>query len=97
MYLLCYDISKDGDGAYVFDSIYPEQTNAAFIIEIDKFQELEIDYDASNKDTYVQSNPLFSVLSGMIITYNKEFIEEPKIIEYIDNKIKSNDFKFKEK
>jgi len=62
------------------------------MLEFNELNDLMIYYFSDDcDDTNVEQNPLL-IPKGKIIKYDKDNIKKPKFLEYIESKIKNNDF-----
>jgi hypothetical protein len=96
MYLKVNCIDDFG-GKYIISSnlsfIEFENNEFDFILEFNELNDLKIYYFTDDcDDTTVEQNPLLIIPKGRIIKYNKDKITDSKILEYIESKIKNNDF-----
>jgi len=97
MYLKISYIDNDLSGIYTISSnllsIELENNKFIFILEFNELNDLQIDYFTDDcDDTNVEQNPLFMIPKGKIIKYDKDNIKKPKFLEYVESKIKNNDF-----
>ena len=91
------DYVDDFAGKYIISSNLSstelENNEFNFILEFYELNDLEIYYFPDDYyDTCVDQNPLLMIPKGKIIKYNKDKITDSKILEYIESKIKNNDF-----
>ena len=96
MYLKIENVDDFG-GTYIISSnlssIEIENNEFDFILEFNELNDLKIYYYPDDcDDTCVEQNPLLMIPKGRIIKYNKDKITDSEILEYIESKIKNNDF-----
>lgn len=95
MYLKVSYIDNDLSGTFTISSNLSsiEDNKFIFILEFNELNNLQIDYFTDDcDDTTVEQNPLLMIPKGKIIKYDKDNIKKSKFLEYVETKIKNNDF-----